>query len=835
MVEHQQDDRAPYSAPTSPRLNNRSAVSQLNSRATTPGAQRPTPGSSASLRTRNFHPNASLVLVGIRGSGKRSLGLIAATALGRKFVTEDHFFQSTTGLSRQDYLKVHGSEEFHRQDVDITRRMLEDNKSNAVIDCGLGSLTSSLQDYLKQYCLTNPVVYLIRDHDQIKNLLQLGERSARLLQSADPSHRKCSNYEFYNLQEDSALPSLSPEDEYKARASSTYSFKLRQAQVDFSNFVRLVTSKDLDTSASVSPFSIDLPVERRAYTYALEILMSRFEEHHSFGDLQSAGDLVEVVVDHWPVSAAKNLSKLVATARRHIQCPVLVSIRIPGIPPETYMTILHHCLRLGLEYLSIDLQIGEAQLASVFALKGHTKIIGTLRQYTPTALGWRDPALLDFAKKAAVLRCDIVRIILPPSSHDDIVELNWLRQELLSKHAIRMPIIAYNSGKGGRTTQILNPVLTPVSHEVLFGSSRSPTNVQASTLPSSDATKALFACFVLNKLKFCIVGGNVGASLSPCMHNSAYEALGLGHHYSTKNITSWEDIEQLAQDHHLGGCSVVQPWKVKAVPKLASLSHHATAIGAVNTLMPLRADSRGEMMRLQEQAYHRNRSGPVKAWYGENTDFIGIMVCLGQSLSPRNVIQPKTTGLVIGAGGMARAAVYAMLQMGCRNVFVYNRTFAHAESMADHFNSLVSQRNSGSQTSVNYVRVLESIEHAWPEGYNMPTMIVSCVTHEQLDGNPGADFEMPPHWLQSPSGGAVVEMAYMTKETALIRQMRQFRARTGLPWQTVDGISTLIEQAIAQFQIMTGRRAPRKIMTAAIRAELRANRQYVADGEEYIT
>lgn len=812
---------------------NRFALSSPSSRATTPGAAKPQSTALTHLRTRNFHPDASLVLVGIRGSGKRSLGLIAATALGRKFVTEDHFFQTSTGISRQDYLKVHGSEEFHRQDVDVTRRMLEDNKFNAVIDCGLGSLTSVLQDYLRHYSLSNPVVYLLRDYDQITTLLNLGERSARLLQSADPSHRKCSNYEFYNLQEDSALPSV--DDESADRTSLTYSFKLRQAQADFSRFVRLITGNDTNRPASDSAFSIGLPVENRAYTYALEIPLSRSSECHHFADLQSACDLVEVIVDQWPTAATRTLSKLVATTRRYIQCPVLVSIRIPSLPPESYMSMLHQCLRLGLEYLSIDLQLGEAQLASVFAVKGHTKIVGTLRQYTPTALGWKDPALIDLAKKAALLECDLIRIILVSSSHDDVADLFWLRQQLASGHSIRIPVIAYNSGETGRTTQVLNPTLSPVSHETLSGPVRGRPNVQASAMSLSEATQALSACFVLDRLKFCIVGGNVGASLSPCMHNAAYQNLGLGHCYTTRNITSWEDIEQLAQDDHFGGCSVVQPWKVKSVTRLDSLSQHAKAIGAVNTLMPLRANAKGSLMPLQEQAYRRNRAGPVKAWYGDNTDFVGIKNVLEQSLSPRNVIQPKTTGLVVGAGGMARAAVYAMLQMGCRNVFVYNRTLANAESMANHFNKFVSSQNGNTQgSSASYIKILESLEHPWPAGYNMPTMVVSCVTHEQLAGNPGANFEMPPQWLESPSGGVVVEMAYMTRQTSLIRQMKQFRDRTGLPWILVDGIETLIEQAIAQFQIMTGKAAPRRAMTTAIRAELRANRQYVADGEEYI-
>ena len=240
------------------------------------------------------------------------------------------------------------------------------------------------------------------------------------------------------------------------------------------------------------------------------------------------------------------------------------------------------------------------------------------------------------------------------------------------------------------------------------------------------------------------------------------------------------------------------------------------------------------MMPLQQQALHRNRAGQIAAWHGDNTDFVGIKVCLGRSLTPRNVIQPKTSGLVVGAGGMARAAVYAMLQLGCRNVFIYNRTTSNARAVAQHFNNWVAESTSGRRsTSADLVQVLESLNDPWPASVNMPTMVVSCVTHERLENNPGAQFEMPKQWLQSPSGGVVVEMAYMTQQTALTKQIRAFRASTGLPWVIVSGVDTLIEQAVAQFQIFTGRAAPRARMLEAVRAAMSSTRQYMMDWGGY--
>lgn len=205
-----------------------------------------------------------------------------------------------------------------------------------------------------------------------------------------------------------------------------------------------------------------------------------------------------------------------------------------------------------------------------------------------------------------------------------------------------------------------------------------------------------------------------------------------------------------------------------------------------------------------------------------STDWIGITVCLTRSLSPRNVISLKTTSLVVGAGGMARAATYALLKMGCKHIFIYNRTFANAEALAAHFNDWTSTSGQAGELTAR-VRVLRSTKEAWPAEFAMPTMIVSCVNEEAAQNKTAANFEVPLQWLKSPSGGVIIEMAYsgwyINASTRLIQQIRQLQKDTDVPWVLVTGIDVLPEQAVAQFELMTGRKAPRTTMRRAALAK----------------
>ncbi|KAH3129848.1 hypothetical protein KXV82_001728 [Aspergillus fumigatus] len=776
------------------------------------------PSSSVNI-PRRFDRDASLVLVGIRGCGKRSLGFVAATALKRRFITEDHYFKEVTGLTRHEYLKRHGSQEFQRHDIDVLKKMLDNHQTQCVIECGLGSLTRPIQEHLRLYLAKNPIVYLLRDMDRIQSLLGLEHQAVKLLCEGDPLHRTCSNFEYYNIEDCS---SVEPQVDGEAadRRSVNYSFKLREAKEDFTRFVRFVTGADVDQPGYDSPFVLlETPPELRSFTHAIFVRSSDLIEGVvDLAELESGGDAIELCIDCWGSSMARTISKQVSLLRRNARTPIILSVdtTVSGIGSgdltsaqisELYFNVLEHGLRLAVEYLAVDLGQNQSLLNQVIRNRGRTKIIGHYIFEPSSCVTWEDEECLSLYLEAEKLGCQIVRILRVATEREDNAAVGKFINKIQSLPGSHPPVIAYNIGSLGRTSQVFNSILTSVTHPAI---KRRTDNGRDPIITSRDAIQALFQSYTLDPLQFYILGGNVAYSLSPAMHNAAFRHCGMRHTYSIPESPSLAALDRLGRDPHFGGASIVQPWRVQVFQKLASKSRHAEAIGAVNTIMPLRARADGTMFPLQEQASRRNQAGPVLGWYGENTDWVSIMTCISRHLSPRNTISPlKSAGLVIGAGGMARAAIYAMLRLGCRNIFIYNRTLSRAEGVALHFNSWAASQVGSTQV----VRVLKSLEDEWPLDTCPPCLIASCVPADPDRDEPPANFEMPTQWLGSPTGGVILEFAYKPLDTPLLRQMRRFRRETGRPWILVGGLELVSEQAVAQFELLTGRKAPRRLMT----------------------
>ena len=774
------------------------------------------PSLAASNTVRRFDKQASIVLIGVRGAGKRSLGFIAAAHLGRRFVTEGLFFENSTGTTKAVYLQSHGKDKFHRRTFEVFQQMLEQNDRGCVIECGMGSFTREAQALLLQYAMSHPVIHVVRNFDHIAQHLRLDTRQTEHLRDVDLSHRRCSNFEFYNLYDCSCL------DETKVEAqdlSPNSVFVLQDVKIDFQNFVDSIigTSK----SEISGPFSLhSIPVEQKVRSYATSIRLSELMADTTDPEaFESGEDAIEICVDVWTKDVKTVISKQISFLRRKIGIPIIFSVTEAGLDPSkptasAYLEMMDQGLRSGVNYITVDASLPAEHQKRLLSSKGNTKAIADHLLLDPTPRAWLDPKRLSICDAAKRAGYDIVRLRQQALEWQDNADVQHFQH--MASLSANITIIAYNLGCYGKSSKIFNRVLTPVEHRESIVQ-RQCRDSGGGHIWAFEATTALFQCFEYDRLNFHVLGQSVSFSCAPAMYIAAYQFYGMGHSFSYRDMSSFDEILNLARDSFFGGAAISFPFKEKAFRACSVRSFHAEVIGSINTILPLRQLMGEKTNSLFEQANHRNRAGPVVGLYGDNSDWEGLYNNIRRRLSPRNAANcARSAGLVLGAGGSARSSIYALLHLGCQTVYVHNRTYDNARKVAEHFNAWIAARNkTGLRQSV---LVLKSAELAWPRGASLPIIIVACVptTTASFSGQIGETFELPEEWLGSPSGGVAADISYNPPNTPFLEQVRRLRESKRSPWAVVTGVDLVYEQAILQFEQMTGYRAPRTTMKKAL-------------------
>lgn len=267
-----------------------------------------------------------------------------------------------------------------------------------------------------------------------------------------------------------------------------------------------------------------------------------------------------------------------------------------------------------------------------------------------------------------------------------------------------------------------------------------------------------------------LIGWPVEHSLSPVMHNAAFQALGMRDWlYDAMAIPP--DIVRLGilepQRHGYIGLNVTVPYKQTAMAYVRP-DEIARAVGAINTI-DLRDDS------------------------ATNTDVAGFIEDLkahGLALSGMKVI-------ILGAGGAARAAVYGLAREGA-SIVVVNRTMQKAQTMLANLALSAGVANVGALT----------LDEAAEWGAQLVVNCTSAGLWPQVDETP---------WIEGvpfPKGVVVYDMIYRPQRTKL---MQQAEARGG---QAFGGLGMLARQGAASFKIWTGVEAPVEAMLAAAQAAL---------------
>ena len=258
-----------------------------------------------------------------------------------------------------------------------------------------------------------------------------------------------------------------------------------------------------------------------------------------------------------------------------------------------------------------------------------------------------------------------------------------------------------------------------------------------------------------------IIGWPVEHSLSPAMHNAAFAALGLNWIYAAFPVEP-RRVGEAVRGLAAAGCAglnVTIPHKQAVIEHCSEVSEAVAAIGAANTLVP-------------------DGAGGFRA---DNTDAAGFLRALDEQ-APLDVAERDV--LVIGAGGAARAVVFALRSRGAR-VRVANRTPARAAELGD---------------PVPFVpQALEAVAAR--------SALVVNTTSLGLHGD-GVPEALPLAGLGSDQ--VVADIVYRPGGTPWLAAVASQGART------VDGLGMLLHQGAAAFEQWTGEVAPVEVMRAAL-------------------
>jgi shikimate 5-dehydrogenase len=694
---------------------------------------------------------------------------------------------------------------------------------------------------LTRYSKNHPVIHITRSVEGVQRYLKTVNASTvqSFLNVVNRVCRTCSNLEFHNL--DERLSGLTPAS--GDSATDTHNFdaaasprtlmlkNLEQAFVHFINF----TIRNGRRVGSQREDGLLLPPSRSSYTYLLSVTLQELHGSDVRRKLNCGADAcqLEVSLDQYSGKASDaslmdEISRAMAILMQYFHGPVVYHIVYPQRQEHfhRYWALLKHGIRTGACYTTLDMGLSTDQLARLMSsMAGQTLIIGTFHDNMVDAHGWQAPHRWEMYETAQSLGMVGLRLTQHVRVFEDNLAVLGFRAKVTALPKKRPFLIAYNTGPEGRPSLYQNQILTPVSTELFRSKSYGE-----DTVTIDMAQKALFALSLWDALNFYIIGVDVSQSLSPVIHRKAYQHFAMPHSFEPLSIASLNESRAFMEDTQLGGISIAQGYKITIIPHVRAMSTDAKNIGAVNTLIPMRADCAFDGVGAPPNAFWLNRwrGGNVVGLYGENTDWIGMARCIHGGISPANAIGPKTSALVVGAGGMARAAIYALIQLDVKHIVIYNRTVANAQRIAKHFRSITVEAgptpcpivttgfcgySSGRPRRINSadldIRVIESREANWFEDLMQPTIVVSCVPTVRVGDQPGADFTLPLAWMRSNTGGVVLDLEYRPAMTSLIRQIHQQMQRG---WVPLNGLENLTAQASVQFELFTGKRPPQGLM-----------------------
>lgn len=272
-----------------------------------------------------------------------------------------------------------------------------------------------------------------------------------------------------------------------------------------------------------------------------------------------------------------------------------------------------------------------------------------------------------------------------------------------------------------------------------------------------------------------LIGFPVGHSLSPQMHNAAFEYLGMNAEYQLWETSAESLPVRIAglRESNLFGANITVPHKEEAIRFVDTCDELAVAVGAINVIV--------------------NQSSNLA---GYNTDVYGFK----QALLQASVRIPGSSAVILGSGGAARAAGVALLSEGASGVTFVGRNIQHMNQLLDDMERLV--KRSGWQGTVQGITLSDINLYIYVQQANL-------VVNATPNGLKASD----PLLLDTsklPSEAFIMDMIFNPPMTPLLAAAKDQGCRIS------NGLSMLLYQGAKAFELWTGESAPVEVMAKAI-------------------
>jgi pentafunctional AROM polypeptide len=421
---------------------------------------------------------ASVVIIGMRGSGKTFIGELAAATLGWTFIDADAFFEQKFPIGLRNYVQQHGWPAFRAAELDLLKELLAQFPSRHIISLGGGIVeTPAAREILTAYARDRPVVHVARPVHEIVAYLEAessrpayGEPIADVFKRREPWFAECSSFEFVN----SVAAAAPAETTSAGEGSPHHAVEVFNIRDETARFFGHITGQ----KANLAPILL-----RGHRTYFLSLTFPDVTPSLAkFGQLTAGVDAIELRVDllrtpsqfdtagpHIP--PLSYVAEQVAAIRRVSSLPIVYTVRtlsqggaFPDKSVKEAFDLFHLALRLGVEYVDVEISWPEKNLRDLISRKGNSKIVASWHDWSGN-MKW-DSSSVDATLEVAKAYGDIVKIVGKANTLDDNMALQRFVTRA-SSAADAKPIIAINMGVHGQLSRILNTTLTPVTHPLL--------------------------------------------------------------------------------------------------------------------------------------------------------------------------------------------------------------------------------------------------------------------------------------------------------------------------------------------------------------------------------